>query len=341
MSDAAPVARFSLDCEAALGRAITPKDVLAIAVSGGPDSIMLLALAAAAWPDQVIAATVDHGLRPAAADEAAMVARFCSVGWPAQKSPGAPKKPIPHAILRPAVPIGPTNVQAMARTVRYEVLTDWARAAPATILATAHHADDQAETFVMRAVRGSGLAGLAAIRPCRHLDNDLALLRPLLDWRRAELRLLAETWGLPFVDDPSNSDDHYDRTRFRDLLRREPWLNAERIARSAAHLAEAERDLQAIETWLRETRLLPADAGERRIDVTGLPREMCRRLVRAAITELRTELAIHAPRWSSASNVESLLDALEAGKGATQAAIMVSADAEIWRFRAAPPRRNT
>ncbi|MGL1617815.1 ATP-binding protein, partial [Vibrio parahaemolyticus] len=89
------------------------------------------------------------------------------------------------------------------------------------------HADDQAETFLMRAARGSGVAGLAGIR-ARH-RREIDLVRPLLGWRVSELRALAVAAAVPFVDDPSNADPHYDRTRFRALLRDTPWLDAAQL----------------------------------------------------------------------------------------------------------------
>ncbi len=328
----AAVIRFREEIPAALGRSLRPDDILAIAVSGGPDSMALLALAAAALPGRVIAATVDHGLRPDATTEAAMVGRYCA-------APAIGTPPIPHTVLAPAQPLGSANIQATARTARYALLIDWARAERATILATGHHADDQAETFLMRAARGAGLAGLAAIRPVRRIADGLTLLRPLLSWRRRELRALAEGWGLPFVDDPSNASDRYDRTRFRNLLTHNEWLDAAQIARAAAHLADADRDLRQLDRWLIEAHGLAAPPGERKIDARGLPREVHRRLIRALITALREEISISVPPWSPASNVESLLDALEAGKSATQAGIMASETSGIWHFRAAPPRR--
>lgn len=320
--------RLSRDMVAALGRPIDERDKIAIAVSGGPDSMALLALAGATWPGQVIAATVDHGLRAEAAVEAQMVADFCRTFSPGRG--GA----LPHATLRPATPLGTTNVQASARAVRYALLTAWAAGQGATLLATAHHADDQAETFLMRAARGSGLAGLAAIRPCQSLDHGIALVRPVLGWRRAELRAFVEEAVLPFVDDPSNTDDHYDRTRFRALLAGAPWLDPAMIARSAVYLAEADRDVRAVETWLLETRAVTAPAGDYAIDVSGCPREVRRRLVRAGIA--RISGASRTP-----ANVEALLDALEASKAATQAEVMVQPRGSIWHFRAAPPRRDT
>ncbi|MEN2786061.1 tRNA lysidine(34) synthetase TilS [Sphingomonas qilianensis] len=327
------MARLGADAALALGRAIAPADVIAIAVSGGPDSMALLALASAAWPGQVIAATVDHGLRIAAAEEAAMAGAYCAALGSAPRS-------VPHTILTPAKPIGSANVQANARTARYALLTDWAIAARATILATAHHADDQAETFLMRAARGSGLAGLAGIRPRRRLNDALTVIRPLLGWRRSDLRALAVGAAVPFVDDPSNTDEHYDRTRFRALLRDAPWLETAQIARTAGHLAKIDADLRALDAWLLETRQQPAKAGDCAIDITGLPREVRRRLTRSAIARVRAARAIIDPAWRDSANIEALLDALEAGKRATQAGVMGSAHGEIWHFTASPPRRT-
>lgn len=335
-----PVERFSADVAATLGRSIVPDDKLAIAVSGGPDSMALLALAAAAWPGQVIAATVDHGLRTDAAGEAAMVATFCALGASPPPS-GNRQKRAAHTTLRLNTPLGAANLQANARTARYALLTEWAHEHRATILATAHHADDQAETFLMRAARGSGLAGLAAIRPKRQLDHGIALIRPLLGWRRAELRTLVEAWLLPFVDDPSNMSDRYDRTRFRALLGRTPWLDPAQLARSAAYLLDADGDLRAIEAWLMQERSVPTKPGEHAINVGGLPRDLRRRLARSAVTLVRDAGTLTNPPWSTASNIEPLLDALGAGKAATQAGVMVSATGDIWHFRKAPPRRDT
>lgn len=320
--------RLPRDMAAVLGRPIDERDRIAIAVSGGPDSMALLALAGGVWPGQVVAATVDHGLRADAAIEAQMVADFCDAFSPGDRGG------IPHATLRPAVRLGATNVQASARTARYALLTQWAVGQGATLLATAHHADDQAETFLMRAARGSGLAGLAAIRPSQVLDDGVMLVRPLLNWRRVELRAFVESAAIPFFDDPSNTDDHYDRTRFRALLGGAPWLDPVMIARSAAYLAEADADFRAVESWLLEARIVAAPSGEYAIDVSGCPREIRRRLVRAGIAHVLGETR-------SAANVESLLDTLAAGKAATQADVMVSPRGDIWYFRAAPPRRDT
>ncbi|MES2443642.1 MAG: tRNA lysidine(34) synthetase TilS [Pseudomonadota bacterium] len=328
--DPALTARFRADFEAIAGQGEGnggAGTLLALAVSGGADSMAMLALAHAAFPGAVIAATVDHRLRDAAADEAAMVARHCAALG------------VPHATLLPGEPIAGASIQARAREARYRLLEDWARRAGAATLSTAHHADDQAETFLMRAARGSGVAGLAAIRPMRRLDESLVLLRPLLGWRRADLRAIAEAAAIPFADDPTNRDDAHDRTRFRRLVESTPWLDVAGIADAAAHVAEAEQALVML------TRMLWAERAAQHadgfaIDVAGLPRELRRRLARRGVGEVRRMAGITEPAWRDSANIEPFLDSLDSGFGGSQAGIMASVSGATWRFRPAPPRRS-
>jgi tRNA(Ile)-lysidine synthase len=342
--DPAAVARFARDLAAAIGAppttaaaAATP---IALAVSGGADSMAMLALAQAALPGRVLAATVDHRLRADAAEEAAMVARWCAAAG------------LPHATLAPSHPPRGASIQAQARRLRYDLLGHWALAEGAVALLTAHHADDQAETFLMRAARGSGPAGLAGIRarwlwqPGRWLGESptagesLPVVRPLLGWRRATLRALAQAAGLPFVDDPSNADPRHDRTRFRALLADSPVLKVEGLARAAQHCAQTDAALAETVAWLERTRLLPSEPGERHLDVRDLPRELRRRLARRAIDHVRSHAAAAEGSWSDATNIEPLLDALESGSGATQAGVAASSSGDRWHFRPAPPRRS-
>lgn len=324
--DPAAVARFRADVTAVSGRAPTPADVLALAVSGGADSMAMLALSHAAFPGQIVAATVDHRLRASAADEAAMVARHCAALG------------VRHETLIPETPIAGASIQARAREARYGLLVDWACEQGAAALLTAHHLDDQAETFLMRAVRGSGVTGLAAIRARRPLaEEGPFLLRPLLGWRRTELRALAQATDTPFADDPSNDDAVYDRTRARTLLARTPALDAAGLAASATYLAEAEAALAAWADLLWAERV-QRDGDAVLLDPANLPREVQRRLVRRAIDAVRGAAGITAPAWSHAINIEPLLDALNAGSGATQAGVMAAARKRGWRFVPAPPR---
>lgn len=342
------VTRFARDLAAALGRPVAADERIGLAVSGGPDSMAMLALAAGAFPGRVVAATVDHGLRPESQDEAAMVAAWCAEAG------------VTHVTLAVTEPRDPRdNLHDWARSQRYRLLQRWAVRAGAHLLATAHHADDQAETFLMRAARGSGVAGLAGIRACQRLEvmfpvgepvavfdvYHLDLVRPLLGWRVAELREVALALSMPFIDDPSNIDDRFDRTAYRSLLAREPLLDPLHLSKSAAHAAEADAALRAMESWLWKTRKVVPTGVEHPddqswFDISDLPREMKRRLARSAIDWVRDINGITRPDFSDATNIEPLLDALEVGKAATQAGILVTPKRQIWRFSEAPPRRS-
>ncbi len=318
-----PVIRFHRDLIVASGRPVAIDEPLALAVSGGPDSMAMLALAIAALPGRVIAATFDHGLRDGSAAEAAMVAGWCA------------DRDIPHATLYPAAPLPSANIQAAARAARYAALAAWARAGGARLLATAHHADDQAETFLMRANRGSGPAGLAGIRRRRMLALGVELVRPLLDWRRDELAVVAAT--MPSVDDPSNRNVRFARARLRTWLADQSLLDPAQLARSAAHVAAVQDDLDALRDWVWQERRLPGEAVA--VEVAGLPRTLCRSLARMAIHRVRTDHGITAPPFTDSGRIEALLDALAAGKGATQAGVMATVRGTVWHFRPAPPRR--
>lgn len=303
------VARFRADLEALTGGA---PERLGLAVSGGPDSLALLLLAHAAYPGRVHAATVDHGLRPEAAAEAAFVAGLCAA------------RAIPHATLR-AEMTERSNVQAAARTRRYALLTQWLGGIGAPFLATAHHLDDQAETLVMRLSRGSGLSGLSGIRAV-----NAPVVRPLLGWRRQELAALVEAAGVDPVADPSNSDERFDRTRARGWLAEAGWLAPEPLARSAGALAEAEEAISWMVERLRRERVDGTPEGFT-FDPVGLPGELRRRLVLAILAAMGRA----APRGEE---VTRLLATLGAGGSATLAEVKCDGGA-VWRFTPAPPRR--
>jgi tRNA(Ile)-lysidine synthase len=204
---------------------------LGLAVSGGPDSMALLLLADAALPGRIAVASVNHGLRPEAAGEVALVEQACA------------RRAIPFTPV--TVSLAPGNLQSQARAARYAALADWAQAEALGALVTAHHADDQAETLLLRLNRGSGLSGLAGVRAASLMDDsELLLLRPLLGWRKAELEALVAEAGITAARDPSNDNPGFDRVRMRAHLAASPWLDVAGLATSAAHLAEAWRAIE-------------------------------------------------------------------------------------------------
>ncbi|WP_106640771.1 tRNA lysidine(34) synthetase TilS [Allosphingosinicella vermicomposti] len=314
------IARFRDDVTRLEG-ASTP---IGLAVSGGPDSLALLLLAHAAFPGKIAAATVDHQLRPEAADEARHVARICeSLGCP-------------HAILTVTVANRGAGLQGDARAARYAALTEWAKASEIRTLATAHHADDQAETILMRLQRGAGIAGLSGIRPFR-LDGALRIVRPLLGWTKAELVDLVARHGITAIDDPSNRDPRFDRARMRAFLAANPELEPARLTRSAAALREADEalDWASDAAWNRQA----WQEGEAwLLDVTHLPRAIRRRLASRALSRLHADHALETS-WQGSEDVEGLLTALEAGSKVTYSGVMASGGA-IWRFEPAPPRKR-
>jgi tRNA(Ile)-lysidine synthase len=224
-----------------------PSAHYALAVSGGADSMGLLALAAQAAQladaPQFHVLTVDHGLRREAKAEAAMVARACA------------KLDLPHKILTANETLGESDIQQKARLMRYRLMADYCAGA-AMPLITAHHVNDQAETVAMRLAHGSGpdgLAGMAARQVLKTEAGSLTVLRPFLRHAPEALAAVAKAAGLDWVNDPSNRDTHYERVRWRQKMPQlaETGLNAAALSR----LADDMRDLRgardkALHDWL-------------------------------------------------------------------------------------------
>lgn len=318
--DTALVERFRSDLDAL----IAPGARLGIAVSGGPDSLALLLLATAARPGDIEAATVDHGLRSEAAAEAAAVARVCET------------LQVPHMILNARWSSSPASaIQERARRERYRLLGYWAEERGLDALSTAHHAEDQVETMVMRLNRGSGVRGLAGMRGKSVTPgNHVRLLRPLLGWRKAELLRICADAGISPSVDPSNFDDRFERVRIRRALADADWLDPAAVARSAAHLADADTaiDWAARLEWDRNVH-------ERHDDIQyrpgGAPAEIVRRLVARALRKLATE----GEEEIRGSELDRLLRSLACGEVSTLRGVQCSGGKE-WRFRAASPRRT-
>ena len=220
-----------------------PAQKLGLAVSGGSDSMAMLQLfARAGWPVQ--AATVDHRLRPEAADEAAFVAGVC-------KDLG-----VPHTTLVwDHGTVVPGNLMQAASEARYRLLATWAKSSGIAHAALAHTADDQAETFLMGLSRAAGLDGLTGMRPAFDRDG-VTFLRPFLQASRADLRGVLQRRGLAWVDDPTNDNDAYTRTRARRALQRlKPLgITVDRLATVIRNLAQAQGALSdAVDRAGRDT----------------------------------------------------------------------------------------
>ena len=301
-------------------------DRLGVAVSGGPDSLALLLLAAAARPGDVEAATVDHGLRPESKEEANMVADLCEgLG-------------VPHSTLAIEWDLPPTTaLEEQAREVRYGALAAWADDRGLAALLTAHHLDDQAETLVMRLNRGAGVRGLSGMRGRSVVPgaSGLPLLRPLLGWRRSELGALCTAAGVEPIHDPSNDDRRHERVRIRQALAGADWFDVEGLSRSAANLAAADEAL----AWAAEQEWQASvTASEDAIIYrpSAAPAEVVRRIIGRAIADLGTA---GDPADLRGRELDRLVAELRSGGISTLRGVRCSGGAD-WQFSRAKPRAN-
>ena len=316
-----PIVRF----RSVLDGLVPQQTTIGLAVSGGPDSLALLLLAAEARPLEVEAATVDHGLRPESRAEAEMVARVCE------------RLGVPHKILTAAWDAKPESaIQERARMMRYRLLGEWALERGIGALLTAHHLDDQAETFLMRLARGSGVKGLAGMRRVTRVPGGaFSLIRPLLGWRHSDLEAVCAAAGIEPVEDPSNDDEQFERVRVRKALAQQDLLDAAAVAKSAAHLAEADAALHWAATleWQRGV----SENGEGiAYTPSDAPREIRRRIIRRAVLALATEGGGAEPRGRE---LDQILAAMVAGGNATLRGVLCVGGPE-WRFTRAPARRS-
>ncbi len=249
---------------------------LLLAVSGGPDSLALLHLAARWGGAPLHVATVDHGLREASLHEAALVGA------------AATRLGLPHAVLPWLGPKPRTRIQERARSARYALLAEHARAIGSRHVLTAHHADDQAETVLFRLGRGSGPGGLAGMRRESRLEPGLALVRPLLGCRKDDLLAVCKAAGQAFADDPSNHDPAYARARLRAAAPSAAALGLDvaTLTRLATRLARAE---DALEAQARRTlatlggRQAPGGFEILAAPLTGMEPEIVLRVLRMAL----------------------------------------------------------
>jgi len=288
---------------------------LGLAVSGGPDSLALLLLAWQAYPGRIAAATVDHGLRPAARTEAEFVASLCR------------ERGIPHQILRPVIPIR-GSIQSAARRARYGLLHDWMKENHIDWLATAHHADDQLETMIMRILRGSGIDGMSGIRAKR-----TNIIRPLLHFQKSELESLVASRGLEAVNDPSNRDQGYDRVRVRNALQDLEGFDTRLASQSASALGAAREAIEWMVERLAIEHITTTDFGCT-LSQTAFPAEIQRRLLLKCLHVCDPALS---PRGNQ---IDQTILALEKGETVTLGDILCQGG-ESWRFQSAPKRRNS
>lgn len=281
-----------------------------VAVSGGGDSTTLLLLLKDyldrnAPNAPLLAATVDHALRPESAAEAQAVARLCA------------RTGIPHRTLlwrgdKPA-----TGLPAAAREARYRLLAEAATASGIGLIVTAHTADDQAETVLMRQARGAarttgGERGLAGMAPATLYEWKTWIMRPLLGLRRQALRAFLRDRRVDWIEDPTNIDEDYERPRIRATLHQ--GQDPDRLARllAKARAAAAERE----ELSQRAAQVLGAFADAPAPGLVRLDPAFAKADRKAAVTALRLLLATvgGTPFPPDEARVTALVERLSLGK---------------------------
>lgn len=300
-----------------------PPTRLGVAVSGGGDSLALLAVLvqfAKARGTELHVITVDHGLRRDAKQEIALVTDMCA-RWH-----------LPHHVEYWTGWAGEGNLQASARDARYELIADWAFAHKITHVALGHTADDQAETFVMRLARGAGVDGLSAMAP-RRVQYGVTWVRPFLRIERSALRTFLRASRLAWCEDPSNENRDFERVRVRDALTVLGSLGVDtKTLVDVAHNMSNARQALNWQTFLSAQDAVALVHGTVGIDLPKfrmLPQEIARRLFVHAITWLSH--SIYPPRRDT---VAQILAGIRAGRGATLDGCQIIVENNVvWIFR--------
>lgn len=319
----------------------TSAPALVLAVSGGPDSVALMWLAAR-WRrglkhgPALTVVTVDHGLRSEAAAEAREVKRLAAT------------LDLPHRTLRWTGDKPKTGLPAAAREARYALLADAARKAGAGHVMTAHTRDDQAETVLMRMARGSGLSGLSAMA-AQTDRGGIQIVRPLLQLSKSQLIATLRKAKLGYAVDPTNTDPYFTRPRLRALMPdlASEGMDSRNLARLAARLARADAALELMADGaerflaLRSPGLVPEAIDA--VAFLGLAEEIRVRLLLRMINDVGHE----GP--AELGKVETLSVAMEqamAGRGdgillkQTLAGAVISLTRNRLKIAPAPPRRS-
>jgi tRNA(Ile)-lysidine synthase len=316
-----PQAPLEIAIEAALGARLPAR--LGVAVSGGGDSLALLYLLDRIYARRggdLLAVTVDHGLRDGSAAEAEHVAAICA-GMGLQ-----------HHILRWENWDRSGNLQDAARQARYRLMADWAKSQGVDAVALGHTADDQAETVLLRLGRRSGVDGLSAMAARRH-DAGMLWLRPMLGITRLALRDFLTDAGFDWIDDPSNEDTRFDRIKARHAIGALEALgiDATSLGVVAANMAEARDALESYATLAAQEclRLVHGAIAVRRDSFATYPPEVQRRVLRRALNWIAP-----APYPPRRTGLAQLMQALAAGEATTLAGCaLVCRKNDAWLFR--------
>jgi tRNA(Ile)-lysidine synthase len=260
-------------------------NTVAVAVSGGADSMALVHMLntyarVRAKKLHIHALTVDHAMRPESGDEAAQVGRWLTK-----------YDHVTHEVLTWHAPKPKTGKMEAARQARYALMATYCEKHKIKMLAVGHHADDQAETFLMRLSHGSGLDGLVGIKKVSAYNNALNLYRPLLMMQHAELIKYCKTNKIKWVEDPTNQNPAYTRTRLRDVLAQEGWDN-KRLNVTLQRLERASKALAQMANSISQQAQLECTENTQTYDLKKLkhePFEITLRIIRTALENLGTQ----------------------------------------------------
>lgn len=275
-------------------------DSVAVAVSGGADSMALVHMLGSAGTHKIHAITVDHRLRVGSAIEANDVGE-----WLAQ----FPN--VKHTVLQWHGHKPASGVMENARAARYALMAEYCRDHDIHYLALGHHRDDQAETFLMRLASGSGIDGLSGMRDYQVYADDLTLWRPLLAYAHEDLVAYCRDKNMRWVEDPTNQNLHYTRNRLRaarDVLDAE-GLSAKRLATTARRLDRASDALRVLSQRLSAKTTIEKNVSAHVFDLAGLkaePFELAVRVIRTALQDMGSG-GIYGPRFEKVENAAEIL----------------------------------
>ncbi|NBX65495.1 MAG: tRNA lysidine(34) synthetase TilS [Proteobacteria bacterium] len=298
---------------------------VAVGVSGGADSMALLHMLSnyavkRGKNFKVLALTVDHGLRKSSKAEAAKVAAWVK-NWPQ----------VTHKTLRWVGQKPKTGLMEAARAARYTLLFDACSQSKIKMLAVAHHADDQAETFFMRLAHGSGLDGLAGMRTITKGTAKVLVYRPLLNVSHDDLVAYCRKHKIKWLEDPTNSNDAFSRARLRKALAKE-GLSSKRLVTTIRRLANASMALEEMAGDAAAGALLKSSSKMAVYDFKKLashPLEIFLRILKTTIEKLGK--SGYGPRLE---RLEEMACALQNAKTCTRVTIGGC-------FLEAHPRKNT
>ncbi len=320
--------------------ALDAPEAVAVAVSGGPDSMalgwLLSRWAAEKGGVRVHVLSIDHALRPESKAEAEDVGTNVA-GWPC----------VTHSVLtRSLKGLSKSRIMEEARDDRYALLAGYCAENNIPVLFVAHHLDDQAETFLFRLAKGSGIDGLAAMRPVRDYSENLKIVRPFLNFPKKQLVALCKENDVPFITDPSNDDRAFARVRLRRSARvlAEEGLTPKRLAVSAARMRRAQEalDLYAVRTYQKA--LINDESSRIVLDYNVLlktPDETRFRILQMAADRLRREEGKegnYGLRMEKLENLQARIFADDDYKNATLGGLLFSLNRKDGTLTIAPEK---